>query len=164
MANRKEGFEQVEVGPDLYLFQSGFRLMSELKDAVGVDPARMYEAFAEGDTKPDWVHGILSCALKQINGKDVEPQEVKNICERMITLYGLGEAWVLAQHLLAIGMIGDIKKSQLQTMEERQHLLELFAPFRLLSLKDQLFLWGWLFLISGIAVWSNFKLGALLGW
>jgi len=159
-ASKYTGHEEIIVDDDLFLFKSDFSFLAALKETAGIDPLQLFAQFSANDADPELVCNVLECSILECNGETIDPNERRAICEELITANGLQECWVLAQHLLSYGMLGDIKKRAARRHGTTQELLEgigLSGSRSTIAIK-QLLLWAYLLLISGTCALLNFKI------
>lgn len=161
MANRREGYEAVEVDGSDYLFKADFAFLAELKDESEVDPMVIFSAFASGESDPLLVRAVLISSIEAVDGLPLVDSDKRVIIENMITLYGLQEAWILAQHMLSYSMIGSVKKSQLGNLEKMAQVL---GGSHWMNSKNLLSRWALPLTIIGVSVCISISLSGLLIW
>ena len=161
MANKREGYESVDVDGVDHLFKADFAFLAELKDVAKEDPFRIYSTFATGEGDPDTVRSVLIASLVSVDGVNAPDNIRQETIEDLITRFGLQEAWILAQHLLSYAMIGSIKKSRLGDLEKMTQSL---GGLNWVSLKSLQSRWALPLMIFGGSVCISTSLSALLIW
>lgn len=162
-SNKYLGYDECECDGKTYTFKVDYNFLAELKEYGSTDCMVIYNAFCAGEADPVYIRNVLICSIRTIENSAVNDSDKQQVCEDLITLNGLQEAWMLAQHLLAYSMIGSIKKYLLRKQENIQEIVNSLSPFRFANLKNQLLLWVYLLLISGVCACINFKLFGMLG-
>jgi len=161
LANKREGYESVDVGGVDHLFKADFSFLAELKEEAKADPMDIFSGFASGASDPILVRAVLVSSLVSIAGNELVDADKRNAIEKMITEYGLQEAWILAQHMLSYAMIGSIKKSHLGSLEKMNQAL---GGSLWMNSSSRLFRWGFPLAIFGGLVCSSTSLSVLLIW
>lgn len=157
--NKLIGVVDVECESDLYVFKSDFSFLASLNEAVG-DPMDIYTDFCGGKSDPELIRGVMVAAVKTKNGEPIK--DVTNEIEELITRNGLQECWALCRHLLAYGMIGDIKKSELHKLKLSKLSRIITEPFLLESSRNRRLLWAYHLVVSGICACISISLFVLL--
>lgn len=156
MANKLKGLEEVDVNGCTYIFQGNFEFLAILQHTHGVDPMHAYSTLASGEGDPKLIRDVLTASLFSKAGKEISGAKRGEVVEELITLHGLQETCILAQHMLSYGMIGAVKKSRLG---QPLPILEgLIWP----SLKSRLYRWGVLLILFGSSVCISTSLSVML--
>lgn len=155
MRDLSRGIEEVKVGVDKYLFTSNFAFLSELQNSMKVDPVELYTEMSMGGIDTMRIRDVMVASVAQKNGNEITDKVAE--METLITRYGLQECSILASHMLACAMIGDEKKSQLQSRTKMMEALEAFSVSQLIPLENRLWLWGQQIAISGLFAWLTFS-------
>lgn len=161
MANKREGYESVDVGGVDHMFKADFAFLAELKDEAKEDPMRLFASFATGESDPNMVRAVLVSSIVSVDGVALPDNIRQEVIEELITRYGLQEAWILAQHLLSYAMIGSIKKSRLGDLEKMTQSLGGLSWLSLKSLQSR---WALPLVIFGASVCISTSLSVLLIW
>jgi len=157
--NKFMGIEEVCCEDDTYIFKSDFKFSASVMENVE-DPMIVYHSFCAGECDPNIVKGVLVCAIETKNGEAINNADSE--VEELITRNGIQDSWMLARHLLAYAMIGDVKKLQLRRLKPNKLTQLITEPFLLESSKNRQLLWAYHLMISGISVCFSFSLFALL--
>jgi hypothetical protein len=159
MANKLEGYESVTVGEVSYLFKGDLSNMSSFKNASGIDPMVAFTVMNNGEYDPDIIKHICSACIVSVNGVDVD-DGIKHGTE-FVNAAGLQLGALITQKMLLYSLIGDVKKSQLLTLEAIRGEIEAVWDFRSQTLKSRLLLWAYRVAIFGALACSSFSLYVL---
>ena len=162
--NKLQGYEEVYINEELYIFKGNFSFLATLKEISEIDPISISESVNILD--PISVRNVLIaslCKKGSIDADDLSIESQYKIIEEMITDYGLQECGILAQYLLSHAMLGDIKKNALDKHQNINSLLNNLVLSRSKIFKNHAFLWAYLLVIFGIYQCMTIKfLGALI--
>lgn len=154
--NKHEGYEEVESNGRLFLFKADFGFLVSLKELFSVDPFIVCNTLFSGNCEPIYTRNVLIASLQGEENASIADKTL--IIEELITIHGMQECWILAQHLLSHAMIGSKKKSQIMA---NQNLTSILVS-RSRSLKNHVLLWVYLFVISMVCQCISIKLLDLL--
>ena len=161
--NKLQGYEEVDINGELFIFKGDFGFLVTLKEISEIDPIFISENVINLD--PISVRNVLISSLCKKGGIDTEDLSIEDqykIVEEMITDFGLQECGILAQHLLSHAMLGDIKKNALDSHQNVQSLLNNLVVSRSKIFKNHALLWMYLLGIFGIYQCMSIKLSGML--
>lgn len=156
MSENLSTIEQVDVGGDKYEFNFDFAALREMDEARGHNCFVSASDLASGDSKPSLVLEILEVSIYRINGKEVTIADSRDEAKLFISRAGFQTAHTVGQTLLAFCLVGDVKKSVLQSLEAiTKELNQVTNPTDspLMTFLNRLFLWIYRPTIFGLAVW-----------
>jgi len=155
--SKRQGFETVKCDGFSYTFKSDFSFLAELTESTTVDPFEIYARINAGQGDPILILNVMVASIHSKENTPIEPSDKLEVCRGMITSKGLQECHILAKTLLAWGMIGDEKKSEMRQWNVTQQILENLDVFQLMNSKKVQLLWGSILVNFGICVWLIFK-------
>ena len=161
--NKLQGYEEVDISGELFLFKGDFGFLVELKEISEVDPIAINEYVVNLDAMS--IRNVLVSSLRKkgsIDADDISLEEKYSIIEDTITSYGLQECGILSQHILSNAMVGDLKKNAIDSHQNIQTLLNSLVVSRSRIFKNHAFLWTYLLVIFGTFQWLNTKLSGML--
>ena len=156
--NKLQGYEEVDINGELYLFKGDFGFLATLAEISEINPIAISENVINLD--PISVRNVLISSLHKkgdIKSDDLTVEDQYRIIEEMITDFGLQECGILAQHLLSHAMIGDLKKNTLDNHKSVQSLMNSLIVSRSKIFRNHALLWMYILVIFGTYVCMSIK-------
>lgn len=165
MSGNSSTIETVKVGSDTYEFKFDYDALCEMDEARGHNCFTDAADLASGETKPSLILEILEVSMHRINGKEVTIADSRDKAKTFISRAGFQTAHTVGQTLLGFCLVGDVKKSALQSLEaitKELHQVMNINDSLLMTFSNRLFLWICRLTIFGLAVWLIFSDSGLL--
>lgn len=102
-----------------YRFAGTFGNIEAVSFVCG-DPGALYTRLIDGELPPADIRSVILCCMQECDGQPVDSTNRETLAEGFVEAFGLQDCSLLARHLLSYGLIGDVKKKQI----ERQAAVE----------------------------------------
>lgn len=110
-----------------YLFAGTFGNIEAVSFVCG-DPGQLMARLCENELPPADIRSVMLCCVEERDGKPVTQQDREDVADEVVESFGLQDCSLLAQHLLGYGLIGDVKKKQIERHEAVAGMARKFSP------------------------------------
>lgn len=132
----------------VYRFAGTFGNIEAISFVCG-DPGALYTRLIDGELPPADIRSVILCCLEECDGQPVDSNTREPIAVGFVESFGLQDCSLLCRHLLSYGLIGDVKKKQIEQQSAIEGLTRSLNPSTLRGFVALGLLWA---AISGTSV------------
>jgi hypothetical protein len=110
-----------------YRFAGTFGNIEAVSFVCG-DPGALYTRLIDGELPPGDIRSVVLCCMEECDGVPVDSTTREQLADRFVESFGLQDCSLLARHLLGYGLIGDVKKKQIEQQSAIAGLLRTRNP------------------------------------
>jgi len=81
------------------------------------DPALLFARLVDGEMPPGDIRSVILCCLEEVDGVPVDENSRSDMATEFVEDFGLQDCSMLCRHLISYGIIGNVKKKQIERSE-----------------------------------------------